>query len=263
MEPIRPGRILGTLMRKRRQEGIFLVTAHLWAIVLRTLLMYTMVFAIMRIMGKREIGHLSIFDLVISVMIAETAVFAVEDVERPLYEGIVPMLILLIIQLAIAFLSLRFRKMRLWFDGKPSVLIRGGDINQKEMKKQRYNLDDLLMQLREQNIDSVADVEFAVLETSGKLSVMPKENESSSDNTTDAKGNDKQERVTLNSKVKFEALPFPLILDGKVDDHNLKQIGKTRFWLKNQIQAEGIYDFKDVFFCSIDHKGRIYINRKN
>lgn len=241
------------------------MAAHLSAIVLRTLLMYAMVFVVMRIMGKREIGHLSIFDLVISVMIAETAVFALEDVERPLYDGIVPMLILLIIQLAIAFLSLRYRKMRLWFDGKPSVIIRGGDINQKEMRKQRYNMDDLLMQLREQNIDSVADVEFAVLETSGKLSVMPKETETepSSEESTGSKAEKKPERITLDPKVKFEALPFPLILDGKVDDYNLKQIGKTRFWLKNQIQEKGIYDFKDVFFCSIDHKGRIYITRKN
>ncbi|WP_334078034.1 DUF421 domain-containing protein [Paenibacillus sanfengchensis] len=235
---------------------------HLSLVVFRTVLMYVLVFGVMRIMGKREIGQLSIFDLVISIMIAEIAVFALEDPERPLYDGIVPMITLLLIQIGIAVLSLRFRKVRLWFDGEPSVIIRNGDINQKEMRKQRYNIDDLLMQLRSQNIDSVADVEFAVLETSGKLSVLPKDKTLAGEHP--AKDGKSKEAVfpSLVPKVKYEALPLPLILDGKVDDHNLKQIGKTRFWLKNQIQAKGVQDFKDVFFCSIDHRGRFYFNRK-
>ncbi|WP_410772577.1 DUF421 domain-containing protein [Fontibacillus sp. BL9] len=233
--------------------------------IFRTLLMYVMVFVVMRIMGKREIGQLSIFDLVISIMVAEIAVIVLEDQNRPLYDGIVPMIILLLIQIGIAILSLRFRKLRLWFDGKPSVIIRNGDINQEEMKKQRYNMDDLLMQLRSKNIDSIADVEFAVLETSGQLSVLPKEQNESSENVPVGKAYKKRDSAlsSLVPKVKYEALPLPLILDGKVDDNSLMQIGKTRFWLKNQIQSKGIHDFKDVFFCSIDHKGRLYINPKN
>lgn len=260
-------RLPGTSLTLKSNDtrGGLEVAAHISAVVFRTVIMYVMVFAVMRIMGKREIGQLSIFDLVISIMIAEIAVFALEDQNRPLYEGWVPMLTLLLIQIGIAVLSLRFRKIRLWFDGKPSVIIRNGDINEKEMKKQRYNLDDLLMQLRSQNIDNIADVEFAVLETSGQLSVLPKDK--SSDNATGDKNkmNKKREAAlsSLVSKVKYEALPLPLILDGKVDDDNLKQMGKTRFWLKNQIQSKGVYDFKDVFFCSIDHKGRLYVNLKD
>ncbi len=242
------------------------MAAQISVIFFRTVLMYVMVFAVMRIMGKREIGQLSIFDLVISIMIAEIAVFALEDRDRPLYEGIVPMLTLLLIQIGIAVLSLRFRKIRLWFDGKPSVIIRNGTINRTEMKKQRYNLDDLLMQLRSQNIDNIADVEFAVLETSGQLSVLPKENSrGNASGSKKSQGPNKSEAPlsTLIPKVKYEALPLPLILDGKVDEQNLKQVGKNRFWLKNQIQSRGIHDIKDVFFCSIDHKGRLYVNAKN
>ncbi|WP_339817165.1 DUF421 domain-containing protein [Paenibacillus sp. FSL R7-0216] len=229
---------------------------HMANHIFRTVLMYFMVFGVMRIMGKREIGELSIFDLVISVMIAEIAVFALEDIDRPIYDGIVPMLTLLLIQIAIAMLSLRFRRVRLWFDGKPSVIIRNGQINRKEMRRQRYNLDDLLMQLRSQKVDSVADVEFAVLETSGQLSVVPK------DKSEQRKGGQQapKREASLSAKIKFEALPLPLIMDGKVNDENLKQIGKTRFWLKNQIQSKGLTDFKQVFFCSIDHKGKLYIN---
>ncbi|WP_036644732.1 DUF421 domain-containing protein [Paenibacillus sp. FSL K6-2441] len=222
--------------------------------VFRTVLMYFLVFGVMRIMGKREIGELSIFDLVISIMIAEIAVFALEDINRPIYDGVIPMLTLLLIQIAIALLSLRFRKIRLWFDGEPSVIIRNGKINREEMKRQRYNLDDLMMQLRSQQIDSVADVEFAVLETSGQLSVIPKDKSEGGEQPSQKKD------ANLSAKIKYEALPLPLIMDGKVNDENLRKIGKTRFWLKNQIQMKGLTDFKQVFFCSIDHNGKLYIN---
>ncbi|MCM3701582.1 DUF421 domain-containing protein [Paenibacillus macerans] len=230
---------------------------HMLAHVFRTVLMYIVVFVVMRIMGKREIGELSIFDLVISIMIAEIAVFALEDVKKPLYEGLIPMVTLVIIQIGIAMLSLRFRKLRLWFDGKPSVIIRDGKINREEMRKQRYNLDDLLMQLRSKKVDSVSDVEFAVLETSGQLSVFPKDK---SGKAGDSGGRKSKERESIASKIKYEELPLPLIMDGKVNEENLQKIGKTRFWLKNHIQSKGLSDFKQVFFCSIDHNGKLYIN---
>lgn len=223
---------------------------------LRTILMYFTVFSVLRIMGKREIGQLSIFDLVISIMIAEIAVFVLEDIQRPLYEGFVPIITLVLIQIGIALLSLRSRKLRTWIDGKPSVIIQNGEINRDVMKKQRYNLDDLLMQLRTKNIENVSDVEFAILETSGTLSVLPKDQSmNSSEGQKDSKTN-----KTLTSRVKYESLPLPLIMDGKVQDKNLEQIGKTRFWLKNQIQSKGILEFKYVFLCSIDHTGKVYIN---
>ncbi|MNJ52808.1 hypothetical protein D3C77_481620 [compost metagenome] len=213
----------------------------------------------MRIMGKREIGELSIFDLVISIMIAEIAVFAIEDMNRPLYDGFVPMITLLLIQIAIAMLSLRSRGIRFLFDGKPSVIIQNGQINREEMKRQRYNLDDLLMQLRANNIDNVADVEFAVLETSGQLSVIPRSEDSSEGNNQDSNSPQASDAKVI-SKIRYEEIPLSLIMDGKVQDQNLEQIGKTRFWLKNQIQARGVKDFKEIFFCSIDHQGKLYIN---
>lgn len=235
------------------------MTAHLISLVLRTMLMYFTAFAVMRIMGKREIGELSIFDLVISIMIAEIAVFAIEDMQRPLYDGFVPMITLLLIQIVIAMLSLRSRSIRFLFDGKPSVIIQDGQINREEMKRQRYNLDDLLMQLRANNIDNVADVEFAVLETSGQLSVIPKSQGSGGGNDRDSQS-PQNSIASVTSKIRYEEIPLSLIMDGKVQDTNLEQIGKTRFWLKNQIQARGVKDFKEIFFCSIDHQGKLYIN---
>jgi len=229
---------------------------ELLTIFLRTVLVYFVILFIMRIMGKREIGKLSLFDLVISIMIAEIAVFIIDDPHMPIMEGLVPMATLMLIQIGIAFLTLKSRTLRLWFDGKPSYLIRNGRLDQEEMRKQRYTLDDLNMQLRERGITNVADVEFAVLETSGKLSVIDKKQQSEN-GPGGAKPKPSEE-----PRIRLEELPLVLIMDGKVQDEHLKRIGKTRFWLKNELQAQGVQDFKDVFYCTIDHRGRLYVDLK-
>ncbi|MDQ6418600.1 DUF421 domain-containing protein [Paenibacillus sp. LHD-117] len=251
---------------------------ELWSLLIRTTVIYFVVFLIMRLMGKREIGKLSVLDLIISVMIAEIAVIVIEDVERPIWDGVVPMVALLVIQVSMALLAMSNRKIRLLFDGKPSVLIDKGKINKDVMRKQRYNLDDLMLQLRENKITSVADVEFAILETSGKLSVIPREDDDQSNSEEPEKStasvsnlmsvkNGQTQNPTRSGKTKiipsgyrFEILPIPLIMDGKVQDENLAKIEKTRFWLKNALQEENVHDFKEVFLCTIDHKGKIFVD---
>ncbi|MDD9269829.1 DUF421 domain-containing protein [Paenibacillus sp. GCM10023248] len=222
-------------------------------IFLRTVLIYFVVFLMLRLMGKREIGKLSLFDLVISIMIAEIAVFVLEDSAKPLMSGLVPMATLVMIQIVIAYVTLKNRTLRILFDGEPSVIIKQGMIDREEMKKHRYNLDDLMLQLRQNKIMNVADVEFAILEPSGKLSVMEKK-EKEQETVVDEHG--------LKGTIRYEGLPLPLIMDGKVQDDNLEKIGKTRFWLKNQLQIKGARDFKEVFYCSIDHRGRMFLDRK-
>ncbi|MEO2206423.1 DUF421 domain-containing protein [Paenibacillus pabuli] len=228
--------------------------------------MYFIVYGAIRVMGKREIGKLSMFDLVVSIMLAEIAAFVIEDTEKPLYHGIVPMVTVLIVQIGMAFLSLKSRRLRLMIDGKPTVLISKGTLHRDEMRKQRYNLDDLLLQLREQNIDSIGEVEFAILETTGKLTVIPMDNSSSDQGNSSSQNNKnkpRQNKVDGFQNIKYEGLPLPLIMDGKVQDQNLELIQKTRFWLKNQIQQKGVLDFKDVFICSIDHNGKVFVSLKD
>ena len=257
--------------------------SHMTILILRTILMYVVIFVTMRIMGKREIGKLSIFDLVISVMIAEIAVFVLEDVDKPIWEGLAPIAVLVAIQVGLAYIGLKNRSIRLFADGKPSVLVSRGRLHRKEMARLRYNLDDLMQQLRGKDIDSLADVEFAILETSGQLTVIPKDtgnisnsssnsssrssNTSSANHSSSISFQSEKENPTVvdipYDKITYEGLPIPLILDGKVQDENLELIQKTRFWLKNEIQNYGAKDFKDIFLCSIDHKGRIYIDRKD
>ncbi|MDQ0192727.1 DUF421 domain-containing protein [Paenibacillus wynnii] len=241
------------------------ITTHIFL----TMLMYFFIFLSMRIMGKREIGKLSVFDLTISIMIAEIAVFVIEDIQRPIYDGVVPMATLVFIQVLIARLSLKSRSLRLFVDGKPSVIISDGKLHRKEMRKQRYNMDDLLLQLRGHNINSPADVEFAILETSGQLTVIEKYRSESSDSKdkSDSGDNNGSENNAgegvikpLHKQIRYEGLPVPLIMDGKVQLANLEILGKDRFWLRSQIREKGVRDFRDVFLCSIDHKGRVYVD---
>ncbi|GIP39228.1 UPF0702 transmembrane protein YrbG [Paenibacillus sp. J31TS4] len=234
-------------------------------LLLRTVLVYFLVFAVMRIMGKREIGKLSVLDLVISIMIAEIAVFVIEDVRKPMSDGIVPIVTLVAIQVGMALLALRFQRIRYWMDGKPSFLIRGGKLDRAEMSRQRYNLDDLLLQLRQNRVTNVADVEFAILEPSGKLTVIEKKGDKGRAGTERAREGTAAERSKGKGAetFRYEGLPLPLIMDGKVQDDNLQQLGQTRFWLKNRLQEKGVYDFKDVFFCSVDHRGELFLDKKN
>lgn len=220
---------------------------------LRTVIVYAVVFVVMRIMGKREIGKLSVFDLVISIMIAEIAVFVLDDLEKPLIHGLLPIAILVLIQVGTAHLSLRSRKLRGYIDGMPSYLIKHGKLDRNEMKRQRYNLDDLMTQLRQNRVMNVADVEFAILETSGKLTVVEKLEHKKVE----------EPPVDLFDTIRYEGLPLPLIMDGKVQDENLEKIGKTRFWLKRQIQQKGAREFREVFFCSVDHRGKLFLDKKS
>lgn len=254
---------------------------HIMLHIGRTILMYFIAAFAIRLMGKREIGKLSVFDLVISIMLAEIAVFAIEDIKRPLYEGIVPIIVLVVLQVGIALIGLKSRWFRLALDGKPVILVSNGELQREEMRKQRYNLDDLMQQLREQSIDNVDDLQFAILETTGKLTTFKKEEKfESSRNTGDSEfagtanendlklkedmksSDESKEHIKAMQNIRYGALPLPLIMDGKVQDSNLELIEKNRFWLKNQIQEKGVKDFKDVFLCSIDHKGELYVNVK-
>lgn len=140
----------------------------------RTVVMYVIILLIFRVMGKREIGELSVLDLIVFMMIAELAVIAIEDPQMKLMDAISPMIILMIIQIVLALISLKSRKFREVVDGRPTILIKNGKIDEKAMRKQRYNFDDLLQQLREKDIFNVADINYAILEPSGELSVMKK-----------------------------------------------------------------------------------------
>lgn len=222
------------------------------AISLRTILIYFFVYVAIRVMGKREIGKLSIFDLVISILIAELAVVVIENIDKSVWHGLLPMILLVLFQVGFAYLSMKSQTLRKWFEGGPSYLIRNGKLNRQEMHKQRYTLDDLLMQLRENKINNIADVEFALLEPTGKLTVTTKEQFHNSPVSS--------QNSPLS--IRYEGLPIPLIMDGEIQDKNVERIGKTTFWLKKELKKYQIVDYKEVFLCTIDHRGYMYIDKK-
>lgn len=221
------------------------------SILLRTVFIYVFLLVIMRVMGKREIGKLSIFDLVVSFMIADISSMAIENKEEPLITWISPIILLASLQILLSFILIKSERIRNWVDGSPVPLIENGKIVDKNMAKLRYNLDDLLTQLREKNIPDVSDVAFAVLETTGKLSVFPKE----------------EKRPAFKEDVRRDLkqfrMPIPVIIDGKVQEEGLKKLGQNRFWLKAEIQKRGLKDFKEVFYATVNYEGRLYIDRKD
>ena len=204
----------------------------------RTAIFYCLITLIYRLMGKGEVGQLGIVDLIVSILIAELAAISIDNREESIFLSIVPILFLVGVQVLLAFISLKNAKVRDVLDGKPSVIINRGLVNFKEMVKQRYNLDDLLTQLRQQHIRSIESVDFAILETSGKLSIFRKE--------TALKGD----------------YPLPVILDGKIEFDTLRQLGKNKEWLLKQLQKETI-SLENVFYGFYRNKQLFVIQKKD
>ncbi|SFX08539.1 Uncharacterized membrane protein YcaP, DUF421 family [Thermoactinomyces sp. DSM 45891] len=226
----------------------------LWMSVLRTIFIYIFLFLMMRLMGKREIGKLSIFDLIVSFMIADLSAIVLDDIERPLVDAIVPILALVLLQIGMSYLLLKSRKARNLIEGEPTVIVRDGKIIDSIMAKSRYNLDDLLMQLREKDIPDVSDVEIAILETSGKLSVFPKVEKARL-----TKGDVQND----GSKLRPFRMPIPVIIEGRVQEQELTESGYNHIWLKQELRKKGVKDFKNVFYASVDQYGNIYIDLRD
>ena len=201
----------------------------------RTILFYFVIAIVYRFMGKREIGELSIMDLIVSILIAELAAMAIDKYKSNVFISLVPICALVIIQIITAKISLKSPDIREKIEGEPSIIINRGKVNFEEMLNQRYNLDDLLTQLREKSIKSLEEVDYAILETSGKLSVFLKD--------------------------KDHSYPLPVILDGKVDKETLVQIGKDEEWLNKRLKDNNV-TAKQVFYAFYKNKHLFFIENE-
>lgn len=219
-------------------------------IIFRTLILYLMVVIVMRIMGKTQIGQLQPFELVVALIISELASIPMENTEIPLLNGIIPILTLLFAQMTLAYLSLKSEKCRAIICGRPSILIEKGRINEKELKYLRMNINDLLEQLRVKNYPNIWDVDYAILETNGQLSVIPK--------------GTNRPIITrdLDIKAHDSGLPITLVMDGTVIEHNLRQAKITQDELLEKLKEEGIESLKDLFFVSLDQEQNLIWQKK-
>lgn len=202
------------------------------AIIIRTLFMYFFIIVIYRIMGKKEVGQLSIIDLIVSILIAELVAIAIEGKENILM-AVIPIIILAFTQIFISYITLKNEKIRNIIDGRPTVIIKNGKLNFTEMSHLRYSLDDLVTQLRLQGVKSIEKVKYAVLENNGNLSVF-------SDNSD---------------------YPLPLILDGVIDYEVLKEINKDYNWLVNKLEKKNIL-LKEVFYAFYTHHKLFIITKE-
>lgn len=219
----------------------------------RVIILYTLLLLIMRLMGKRELGQMQPFELVIAIMIADLASIPLSDTGIPLFDGIIPILALLVLQLIISLINLKSIWGRKIICGAPSILVYRGKIDEKVMRKEKFTINELQERLRENNIFSLGDVEYAILETSGQVTVIQKP----------------EKRNTIpedfNILPDYEGIPYDLVIDGKVMHENLKAIGKDYNWLKKEAKKFNIkpeealvitYDAKEQIFCQKKDGGK-------
>lgn len=197
----------------------------LFLIFTRTLFFYFFIFLVYRIMGKREVGQLGIIDLIVSILIAELVVISIENYDKSILFSVIPILTLLVLQVSLALLTLKKPKVRIFLDGNPSLIIDKGKINYKEMMKQKYNLDDLTVQLREKGYRSIEEIEYAILENNGTLSIFPYQQEK-----------------------KKTPLPLPIILDSSIQKDALKALGKNEEWVFKILKQKNV-KLENVFYA--------------
>lgn len=215
----------------------------------RSIILYVIVLVVMRLMGKREIGQLQPFELAIAIMIADLASVPMSEVGIPIINGIIPILSLLVMHLIISFINLKSIKVRQLICGKPSILIYRGKINEKVLIKERFTINELQERLRANNINNLADVEYAILETSGQVSVIQKPNK----------------RTTIpedfNIMPEYEGISYDLVVDGKIMNDNLKILNKTYGWLKKEVNKFNI-EPEEALLVTVNAKGDIFCQKK-
>lgn len=196
-------------------------------LILKTFLGFTLLLVSTKIMGKREIGQLSIFDFLIVLSVADIMIIGIENYKESSLLFIIPMSLIVLLQVIVSCLCMKFPKFRDLIDGKESIIIKNGKIQLKQMKKEKYNMSDLYVQLREKNIRSIDEVQYAILENNGKLNVF-----------------------TFNSDNE-KTFPLPLIISGKIEYDNLKLINKTEKWLMSQLNKQKINSIDNIFGASL------------
>ena len=218
-------------------------------IFVRSIILYILVLIVMRFMGKREIGQLEPFELAISIMIADLATMPMSGIGIPISNGIVPILGLLVMHLLISVINMKSIRLRQVICGKPSILIYKGRIDEEKLRKERFTINELEERLRGNNVNNIADVEYAILETSGKINVIQKAN----------KRNLIPEDLNINPP--YEGISYDLVIDGKIMNDNLKKLNKDYNWLLEQTKKYNIKP-EGALLVTIDGNGNIFCQEK-
>ena len=219
-------------------------------IFLRTIILYALLLLGLRLMGKRQLGELELSEFVVSVMIADLAANPLQDIGVPLLNGLIPVVTLLCCELLISYLVLKSLRFRQLLCGRPSMLIANGQVDQREMRKNRFTLDELAEELRKQSITDISKIQYAILETDGKL------------NTILYPAEQPVTAAQLGIAVDDPGYPTILINDGRILSNNLRRMGRDEKWLRKELRARGAADAAEVYLLTLNQAGQIYYAEK-
>lgn len=220
----------------------------MWIILFRCLIMYLMVILAVRLMGKRQIGELQPSELVITILISEIASMPIQDKHLPLLSAVMPIFALVGLELLTSLIALKFLRVRSFLYGRPLILVYKGEFRQGAMAQARVTIDDIMEVMRNNGITTLEEVDYAVLETNGQLSIIQTENK----------------RPLCAEDVSLEVssspgLPHLLIMDGKVMKANMEECNIDEKWILKQLSKNKIKSVKEVFIMMIDDQRKVYL----
>lgn len=218
-------------------------------ILIRSILSFVVLLALTRIMGKKQLSQLTFFDYVVGITIGSIAATMSVDKNVQISNGVVSLIIWGLFPILLGYFGLKSRKLIRLTDGRPSIVIKNGEVLEESMKKNQLAIDEIMMLLREKGVFKVDDVEIAILETNGELSIMKK---SDLDPLTPR---------LLGMKVELEHAPSLLIVDGQILNKNLSTLGYSKQWLMKELEKQGIFSIGEVFLAQIDSKGNIFVDQ--
>ena len=219
-------------------------------IFVRTVILYFAILISMRIMGKRQLGEMEISEFIVAALIADLAATPLQDIGIPLLNGLVPIIIMFCFEIIIAGLNMRSVKLRKLTYGRPEIIIRNGRIIREAMQKNRFTLDELMQELRAQGLTDTAQVEYAVLETNGQLSIILK----SGDQPVTA-----SQMGVVGDDVSYAHI---IINEGRILDNNLKLLGRDRRWLSNELKRQNFRSADEVYILTLSESGRVFCQAK-
>jgi len=217
---------------------------------IRTVMLYIIILIAMRLMGKRQISQLQTSELVVTLLISDIAAIPMQDTSSPMTSGLIPIFVLLSLEILLSFIMLKSSKFRALICGKPVIIINKGKIIQENMRSLRLSTEDLFEELRLNNIEKLSEIEYAIIETNGMLSIIKK----SSEKNITAK-----DIGTINTQSELETV---VVSDGEYSDSSIKLCGKTRKWVKNRLNEHQITNIKDVFLMTATSSGKYQIIKK-
>ena len=219
-------------------------------VILRTAIIYFALLLALRLMGKRQLGEMELSEFVVASLIADLAAHPLQDMGIPMTNGLVPILMLFCFEILIAGLSMKSMRLRTLLFGRPSVLVTRGTIDQREMRLNRFTADELLQELRNQGMFDLSQVEYAILETSGRLNVIPYPAEQP------------PTASQLGVEVPDGGCPLIVISEGRVIGKNLKKLGRSAEWLRDELRSNGHGEPQNVYLMTVNQKGQQYIAEK-